>query len=88
MSPELETLDQLLGSDLSLSIVLRLYSDAATFKHGVHALLASGDVCLLTTDEVEVPTWRYRELFIDGTVMQQLEQMKLRITPHGALRIE
>ena len=54
MSPELETLDQLLGSDLSLGIVLRLYSDATAFKRGVHALLASGDVCLLTTDEGEV----------------------------------
>ena len=61
MSPELETLDQLLGSDLSLGIVLRLYSDATAFKRGVHALLASGDVCLLTTDEGEVPTWRCRE---------------------------
>jgi hypothetical protein len=88
MSPELETLDQLLGSDLSLAIVLRLYSDAAAFKLGVHGLIASGDVCLLTTDGMEVSNWRCRELFIDGTVMQDLEQMRLRITPQGARRIK
>jgi len=35
MTPELETLDQLLGGDLSLAIVRQLYSDDEAFKRGV-----------------------------------------------------
>jgi hypothetical protein len=55
MSPELETLDQLLGSDLLLGVVQRLYPDATAFKRGVLGLITCGDVCLFTTDEIEVP---------------------------------
>ena len=87
MSPELETLDQLLGKDLSLGIVVRLYPDAAAFRRGVVGLITGGDVRLFTDDDVEVPSWRCRELFADGTVMYELESMKLRITPQGARRI-
>jgi hypothetical protein len=87
MSPELETLDQLQGDDLPLRIVLRLYPDTAAFGRGVMALIVSGDVRLLTNDDVEVPFWRCRELFVDGTVMQELERMKLSITVQGARRI-
>ena len=88
MSPELETLDQLLGGDLSLKVVLRLYPDADCFKRGVLGLIAGGDVCLLDADYTEVPRWRCRELFKDQTEMEQMEQMKLRITAQGALRIK
>jgi hypothetical protein len=87
MSPELETLDQLLGNDLPLGIVLRIYPDDSAFKRGVLGLITSGDVSLFTNDDVEVPSWRLRELFEDGTVMQQMGRMKLRITPQGARRI-
>ena len=87
MSPELETLDQLLGGDLPLGIVLRIYPDDCAFKRGVMGLITGGDVSLFTSDDVEVPSWRCRELFEDGTVMQQMERMKLRITPQGARRI-
>jgi hypothetical protein len=87
MSPELETLDQLLGSDLSLAVILRLYPDATAFKRGVLGLITAGDVCLFTIDDIEVPFWRCRELFVNGTVMQEMECMKLRITPQGARRI-
>jgi hypothetical protein len=55
MSPELETLDQLSGSDLALGIVLRLYPDATSFKRGVLCLIEGGDVCLLSIDDIEVP---------------------------------
>jgi len=87
MSPELETLDQLLGNDLPLGIVLRIYPDESAFKRGVLGLITGGDVNLFTNDDVEVPSWRYRELFDDGIVMLQMERMKLRITPQGARRI-
>ena len=88
MSPELETLDQLLGGDLPLKVVLRLYPDADAFKRGVLGLIAGGDVCLLDADYKEVPHWRCRELFKDQTEMQQMEQMKLKITAQGALGIK
>jgi hypothetical protein len=87
MSPELETLDQLSGSDLALGIVLRLYPDATSFKRGVLCLIEGGDVCLLSIDDIEVASWRFRELFVDGTVMELLEQLKLRITDQGARRV-
>ena len=48
MTPELETLDQLQGSDLPLEIILRLFPDAGAFRRGVMGLVACGDVCLLT----------------------------------------
>ena len=87
MSPELETLDQLQGDDLPLRIVLRLFPDAMAFKRGVLGLITGGDVRLLTGDDVEVPSWRCRELFVDETVMEEMEHMKLRITPQGVRRI-
>lgn len=87
MSPELETLDQLIGGDLSLGIVLSLYPDAAAFKRGVLGLIKSGDVQLLTIGDVEMPAWRYQELFANGAIMQELDLMKLRITDQGAQRI-
>jgi hypothetical protein len=88
MSPELETLDQLLGGDLSLEVVLRLYPDADAFRHGVFGLITGGDICLLGADYREVPHWRCRELFGDEIEIQEMERMELRITARGALRIK
>jgi len=70
-----------------LNIIFRLYPDAVAFRRGVLGLITSGDVCLCTTDNLAVPAWRYRELFDDGIVMQELEHLKLRITDQGAQRI-
>jgi len=53
----------------------------------VFGLLTSGDVCLLTIDHIDVPSWRWRELFIDGNAMKELENMSLKITAQGARRI-
>ena len=66
MSPELETLDQLLGSNLSLAVILRLYPDATSFKRGVLGLITAGGACLVTIDDIEVPFWCCRELFVNG----------------------
>jgi hypothetical protein len=87
MSPELETLDQLSGGELTLTIVRKFYPDADAFRRGVFGLLTSGDVCLLTIDHIDVPSWRWRELFIDGNAMKELENMSLKITAQGARRI-
>lgn len=88
MSPELETLDQLLGGDLSLELIRRLYPNAPAFRGGVLGLIAGGDVCLLTSDDIQMPHWRCRELFADDADMSEISQMKLRITAQGAGRIK
>jgi hypothetical protein len=41
-SPELETLDQLLGGDLPLTTIRELYPNDAAFLQGVLGLLKSG----------------------------------------------
>ena len=88
MSPELETLDQLLGGDLSLRVVSRLYPDAAAFKCGVLGLIASGDVSLLTAEDGALPYWHCRELLVDASAAREMEHLKLRITAQGTLRIK
>ena len=87
LSPELETLDQLVGGDLQLAIIRRLYRDDAAFTRGVVGLLSSGDVCLVTNDGAHVPQWRWRELFVDGVAVDQLSDLKLKITDQGARKI-
>jgi hypothetical protein len=87
MTPELETLDQLLGGDLPLRVIRDLYPDADRFKRGVLGLLSCGDVRLLDTDKSEVPAWRWRELFAEGAVVSDLEWLKLSITTQGARRV-
>jgi len=87
MTPELETLDQLLGGDLPLSVVRNVYPDSEAFRRGVLGLLSCGDVCLLAGDRTVVPAWRWRELFVESTVVDELGNMRLRITAQGARRI-
>src|SRR5258708_4665160 len=87
MSAELETLDQLLGGVLSLAVIRNLYPDGESFRQGVFGLLSSGDACLLMVDQTIVPSWRWRELFVAGTVMNDLGNLNLKITEQGAHRI-
>jgi hypothetical protein len=83
-SAELETLDQLLGGDLRLEAISKLF-----FQRGIRAgcvgTLVLGDVVLLTVDGDEVKQWRGRKLF--STDLHQREDLILRITPQGARRI-
>lgn len=87
MSCELETLDQLLGGELSLAIIRQVYPDEKSFRRGVHGLLNAGDVQLLANDGSHVPAWRWQDIFLHGSVMQQLDGFKLAITEAGAKKI-
>ena len=87
MSPEMETLDQLLGGELRLTVILSLYQDQTSFLQGLFGLLSSGDVSLQTTDKLDVPEHRWNQLIRDGTLLNELERFQLRITPQGARRI-
>jgi len=84
MGPELETLDQLQGGEQPLRVIRRIYADDQSFAKSIHALLLGGDVRLLAGDEV--PSWRWRELFIDG-VWKHQQDLMLDLTPAGAKRI-
>ena len=87
MSLELETLDQLAGGDLSLAIIRGLYPTAETFMQGTLGLLFSGDVRLFTNNEIEVPRWRWRQLFIDGIVLNELDKLRLKLTEQGGRKV-
>jgi hypothetical protein len=86
-SPEMETVDQLLGGAMSLTIVRRVYSDDAAFLRGVLALLSCGDVLLLDSEGIQVPEWRWRELFVEQKALQNLKSLNLNLTAQGARRI-
>jgi hypothetical protein len=52
-SPEMETLDQLLGGEMRLTIIRQLYDSDQSFTRGTHRLLQSGDVRLLDDSHSE-----------------------------------
>lgn len=87
LSPELETLDQLAGGDLSLAVVASFYPGLEGFKKGVLGLLGEGDVVLLDSEGRDVPQWRWRELFSEAGLTQALREFRLRITPQGGKKV-
>ena len=87
MSPELETLDQLTGGDLSLKAIRQLFPSDEEFSRGVLGLLSCGDVTLRSAKGVEVPNWQWGNL-VPGKKSERSENLRLRITPQGAHRIE
>lgn len=86
-APELETLDQLLGGDMPLTVIAKLYSSPESFRTGIGGLLACGDVLLLEANGNAIPSWRWREVFETGSDAEQLGQFQLRVTPQGAKKI-
>jgi hypothetical protein len=84
MSPELETLDQLLGGSLPLPVIRGLFDDDGRFVGAVTAMLDAGEVRLLAGDGYEVPRWQWRELLADRG---EQTVARLDITRAGARRI-
>ena len=87
MSPELETLDQLLGGDMPLAVIAQLYPSSEAFRQGILGLLASGDVLLIGSADMPVPNWRWREIFSDGVLIENHRDLKLRLSASGAKRV-
>jgi hypothetical protein len=87
MSPELETLDQLLGGDLSLTTARRLFGDEERFIRGLTAMLHAGEVRLLAADGGEVPRWQWREVLAVAADKSIPGEALLSITTAGANRI-
>jgi hypothetical protein len=82
MSLELETLDQISEGGLPLQVVRDFYPDDKTFTAAIHALLRNGDVRLLS-EGAEVPRWRWRELFDEGCVTNEMPLLRLELTDQG-----
>ena len=82
MSPELETLDQLLCSDLPVFVIRKLYDDDTQFRSAILAMLSAGEIRLLTNDRVELPKWEWSTALDSRT-----DSLRLQITETGAHRI-
>lgn len=86
-SPEMETLDQLLGGEMQLSIIRQFYDSDESFTGGTLALLQNGDVRLFDQSHTEVPRWRWRPLFEVGEVLAALPSFTLYVTKAGAAKV-
>lgn len=84
MSPELDTLDQLLGGDMPLPLIRVQYPDDARFARGLLWLLHAGEVRLVGDDGTELPLWRCREVLVDPDTRGR---MRVVITRAGVSRI-
>lgn len=83
MSPELETLDQLLGGDLPLAVIRGLFADEDRFSRAIAAMLDAGEVRLLNGDGSEVPRWQWHE----SLSKHATSRYSLEITQAGIRRI-
>lgn len=81
MSPELETLDQLLGGDMPLPVIRQLYADQSSYEAGIIGLLSGGDVRLLHASQ-EIPRWQWK-----SALQTLVDQCTLSITTQGVERI-
>ena len=81
MSPELETLDQLIAGDIPLTAIRNIYSDQDRFTQGMSGLLSGGEIRLLE-DGFEVPKWRWPEVLAGD-----LAPVSVSLTDAGARRI-
>ena len=86
-SPEMETLDQLLGGEMRLSIIRQVYDSDDAFMQGTLRLLQGGDVKLGDRMRAEVPRWRWRPLFEQSEVLSALESFTLSVTTIGAAKV-
>jgi hypothetical protein len=82
----LETLDQLLGGEMPLRVMRRVFRNDDNFLEGIAALVRAGDIVLRSEGE-EVPRWRLRELFDQRGILSELEGFTLDLTKQGAGRI-
>jgi hypothetical protein len=88
VSPELDTLDQLQGSNMPLSVVRLVFQDDSRFASSIHEMLLCGDVCLRKKKRGDlIPPWRWRELFSDSAWLGEQSRLLLELTEQGARRV-
>lgn len=81
MSPELETLDQLLGGNTPLSVIRRLYIDQSAFEAAIVSLLNGGDVRLFSASQ-KIPRRHWKD-----TLRSRTGPCTLSITQQGVERV-
>ena len=88
MSPELETLDQLQGGDLSLDVIRGLYPDDARFKRAMTAMLVAGELRLLDSEGRNVSLRELAEILDQPSAHRPVQTCRFSITDLGAARID
>jgi hypothetical protein len=87
MSPELEVLDQLLGSDLPLDVIAGLFPDQDHCRQSIQAMLFDGQIKIVDAEGVAIPDWRYRELQFQPDFWASGTPYRMSITDFGAERV-
>ncbi len=87
MSPDLETLEQLLGGDLPIAVIRGLFDNDSHFARAIEAMLCEMEIRLLNSDDSEVPKWRWRGVLVAATAGPEKEDYRLSITDKGGRRI-
>lgn len=83
-SAECDLLECLAAADMTLrEALLQFRGEHGRFLHSIYEMIKSGDIRLLQGSQ-EVPQWRQRELFEDGSAMNLLDDLTLQVTPQGA----
>jgi hypothetical protein len=60
--PEMETLDQLLGGPVPLSVIRRVFEDDDHFRVAVFAMLQAKDVKLSRAEETAIQSWKWMDV--------------------------
>jgi hypothetical protein len=86
MSPELDTLDQLLCGPMSVSTIRSIYDTEEHFVRAVNAMLHTGELRLIAKGEA-VPEYRWREVLRFPDDQLRSENLELEVTALGARRV-
>ena len=87
MTPELEVFEQLVDSDLPVSVIAGLFSDRTRCRRATGAMLREGEIQVLDPAGRPLPGWRYRELEGDPAFWGKASPYRLAITDVGADRM-
>ncbi len=82
--PELETLDQLVGGDMKMSVIRRFYPNDEHFRRAILAMLHERDLILIDPDGIEPPAWMRKNVLNDPTCWSEY---RLSVTDSGARRV-
>jgi hypothetical protein len=86
MSPELDTLDQLLGGPMSVSTIRSLYDNQEHFFRATIAMLHTGQLRLMAHGE-NVPQYRWRTVLRFSDDQIRSENLQFEVTEAGARRV-
>lgn len=83
-SAELETLDQLLGGEMSLAVIREVFENNEHFERAILAMLHNQDIRLFRTDWSEIASWEWSRILGDSG---SWGSHHLSLTNQGAKRV-